>query len=579
MAVTRGSRNAWFTLPGAMPTDRSGSGGGRQAEIGGTGRVQPEPSASPRPLRHPAGPRTALALVAIALLFCAHAAIYHGWIEDDAFITFRYARHLVQGAGLVFNPGERLEGYSNFAWVLVSAAALKFGAAPEVVARLLGLLAGLGALLLSWRLARLMLPNGGRAALLAPGLLAFSPVLTRHCVNGLETGAYACAVTGALCLAARRRAAADGGERPGRIANVGLAALLLLLTLLRPEGVLPALAIGIWAFRPRVAPAPLAALLLFFAYTTWRWVYFGTPLSNTFRFKMTGGGRAAWDGLNYSLDFLRHNGGAALVALTLAPLLRPPVMHVWRLAAAVVALQAGVAIAAGGDWMMHYRFFAPVLPTLAAAAAAGLGVLAGGGDAWPRGQRRLLRIVLAAGLLAAGSGIYKNEREVMRVVLPALDTDLYLAQGYRRVGLWLRENTPPAGTVAISDVGAVGWYGERPILDMFGLTDAQIVRRPGRVHFKTDPAGVLARVPEFVVLVPAVDVCGNLTFMRLPDRELYALPAFQADYRLVQKIELGWADEQAFIYRRTVPWRRGRRDHGRRGERRPDRRGPGLHAD
>ncbi len=36
------------------------------------------------------------------------------FVQDDAFISFRYARHLVEGHGLVWNPGERVEGYTNF---------------------------------------------------------------------------------------------------------------------------------------------------------------------------------------------------------------------------------------------------------------------------------------------------------------------------------------------------------------------------------------------------------------------------------------------------------------------------------
>ncbi len=36
------------------------------------------------------------------------------FIQDDAFISFRYAENLVQGKGLVYNEGERVEGYTNF---------------------------------------------------------------------------------------------------------------------------------------------------------------------------------------------------------------------------------------------------------------------------------------------------------------------------------------------------------------------------------------------------------------------------------------------------------------------------------
>ena len=44
------------------------------------------------------------------------------FLSDDAFISFRYVRNLLEGHGLVFNPGEYVEGYSNFLWILELAA-------------------------------------------------------------------------------------------------------------------------------------------------------------------------------------------------------------------------------------------------------------------------------------------------------------------------------------------------------------------------------------------------------------------------------------------------------------------------
>ncbi|MGO8788779.1 MAG: hypothetical protein ACLQVL_15550 [Terriglobia bacterium] len=40
------------------------------------------------------------------------------WGLDDAFISYRYAENLARGEGLVFNPGERVEGYSNLLYLL-----------------------------------------------------------------------------------------------------------------------------------------------------------------------------------------------------------------------------------------------------------------------------------------------------------------------------------------------------------------------------------------------------------------------------------------------------------------------------
>ena len=61
---------------------------------------------------------------------CAFFWVTSGWMSeftDDAFISFRYARHLIDGQGLVYNPGERVEGFSNLLWVLAMAAGYAVG--------------------------------------------------------------------------------------------------------------------------------------------------------------------------------------------------------------------------------------------------------------------------------------------------------------------------------------------------------------------------------------------------------------------------------------------------------------------
>src|SRR5262245_20471697 len=86
----------------------------------------------PRRTRIPPG-------VYVLLALCAAALGLHVWryafLCDDAFISFRYARNLAQGYGLVFNPGfERVEGYSNFLWVIILALGQFLGFAPHVAA-------------------------------------------------------------------------------------------------------------------------------------------------------------------------------------------------------------------------------------------------------------------------------------------------------------------------------------------------------------------------------------------------------------------------------------------------------------
>lgn len=67
----------------------------------------------------------------IVVAVAAAMAVRYAWICDDAFISFRYARHLVEGHGLVFNPGERVEGMTNLLWTLGCALGLKLGVPAE----------------------------------------------------------------------------------------------------------------------------------------------------------------------------------------------------------------------------------------------------------------------------------------------------------------------------------------------------------------------------------------------------------------------------------------------------------------
>lgn len=66
-------------------------------------------------------------------------AWWNRFIQDDAFISFRYAEHLATGQGLVWFPGDRIEGYTNFLWTLLMAIPMLLGWEPILFAQLLGM--------------------------------------------------------------------------------------------------------------------------------------------------------------------------------------------------------------------------------------------------------------------------------------------------------------------------------------------------------------------------------------------------------------------------------------------------------
>ena len=101
--------------------------------------------------------RALVFLAAICLIYLAHAFYYWDWVEDDAFISLRYAQNFVDGSGLVFNLGEPVEGYSNLAWVLYAAMAIKMNLDPLLILKMTAILAGLLTLVLAWRTVGILL--------------------------------------------------------------------------------------------------------------------------------------------------------------------------------------------------------------------------------------------------------------------------------------------------------------------------------------------------------------------------------------------------------------------------------------
>lgn len=86
-------------------------------------------------------------------------AFYRQLLVDDAFISFRYARNLIDGRGLVWNPGEYLEGYSNFLWLMMIAAGMKLGWEPEGFSFVLSIPFHLSGLVATFFLSRLVLSS------------------------------------------------------------------------------------------------------------------------------------------------------------------------------------------------------------------------------------------------------------------------------------------------------------------------------------------------------------------------------------------------------------------------------------
>ena len=214
------------------------------------------------------------------------------FLTDDAFISFRYTRNLLEGHGLVFNPGEYVEGYTNFLWILELAAIWGvFGLRPEHAAPWLSVaytIATIAAIL--WWVARLpSLRNRGLVGWMALGLLCSSATFAVWTSSGgLETRQFTFfIVTAVVCLSLYRYS-----RRGLLIASLSLAAAALT----RPEGLMLAACCFGWFAVQRVVSVrrinsrlvrdliPLVApfLILVAAHFLFRYAYYGEWLPNTY---------------------------------------------------------------------------------------------------------------------------------------------------------------------------------------------------------------------------------------------------------------------------------------------------------
>src|SRR5262245_34769901 len=277
------------------------------------------PAATPRP-RLGTTRDFALGLTFVALAFLGLVRAFAPHTVDDAWITFRYSRQWATGHGPYFNPGEHVEGYSNFLLMLLLTpvvdtwgpdAALP---AAKTIGLASALLAVLGTAMLGRRAA-----GGARwaevAGLASAALVACSSAFAFHAMSGLETSLYACLLTWGM------HGLAGGRDRDVILGGLALAAA----SLARPEApfictLACALAVAVraWAPVPVAAPrepAPAApptwravwigVLLVVVAGLAQlafrRWMYDGEWLPNTYQAKLGGSG----DRFTYVHDALR----------------------------------------------------------------------------------------------------------------------------------------------------------------------------------------------------------------------------------------------------------------------------------
>ena len=477
--------------------------------------------------------------VALAVLTSLHALTFLGTGPvDDEFIVYRYARNWLDGNGLVFNVGERVEGYTVPLWTLICALGLAVGAAPAAWTVGIGIVLNAATAFLfgrAWGLDR------GQLFGLA---LALSPALAWHAVGGLGTSLLALLLFGWFA-SYRRVLRLDASVLPA-------ACWLGAACLLRAEMVLFAAPWILLEWRRCRGGLPLLALLPVALWTGWRWSYYGRLLPVTYDVKKLPGLADVGYGLDYLLVATAGTGFLILLPLALfgAWRARGPWRAAERAAGCGLLLHTLYVVWVGGDYLPLARFLVPTLPLLYWLAARGAISTRGRAATWV-----VVLVVL---------GVQWTQ------VLVRPDLRLWEEQHHERwraVGRELRRAAEPGTSVALSPIGMIGYYSELPIVDVLGVTNTAVLEADPDLgiglkgHHRHDGAWVLSQEPDLVVpgnaLLESLDA--GVERVDLPwERSLWEAPEFAANYEAYW-MPIDASDPLIFFLRRGSPRPRGAR--------------------
>jgi len=445
----------------------------------------------------------AAALAVAGYLLVAWTSGYVGFPLDDAWIYQTYARNLAATGQLAYFPGQPSAGSTSPAWSFLLSTGTLLGLDPRFWTYLLG---AIWLAVTAWLVYRLLFrladlapgappPSPRLAALLAGLLCAVEWHLVWAAASGMETVMFA-----ALSLALLDAFFAQTG-RPAQhlpslqqeekvVRAVGLGLLAGILVLTRPEGLLLAGLVltgaAVWPWprgRVEVRNRLLASAVAlgFFAMLLAPYLAFnlrtgGSPWPNTFYAKqaeyqhvlslplrfwrvlsptLVGPQLLLLPGVAYGIYRLVRNAAAGsnrwLGLLPVAWWLALLLVYAWRLPAGY----------------QHGRYSVPTIPLLLLYGVWGTAALLR-----PRSPHLAVRVAsralpAAVALLALvfwgrGALVYRDDVALIENEMVAM-------------ARWLEANTGPDDLVAIHDLGAVGYFLDRPFVDMAGLTTPEVI--------------------------------------------------------------------------------------------------------
>ena len=481
------------------------------------------------------------AIAAIGLAVVVTARYIFPLMIDDAYITYSYARNLARFGHLVYHPTDQQLSISAPLYAVLLGIGGRLGFPIPALSNALGAASIFGSslylALLCYRQKMLW------AAVTAGLLLATSPML--WLTLGLETCFFVL-----LALAAFYHF--------GRGQYVATALLTASAILTRGDGVLVAGLLGLFYLillsatlrqarsndaaetHPRI---PWSAIVAFFVVLIPALLYltlsFGSPLPTTLQTKQ---GQAAigftgfysetsmLQGLLIMLRGWLDQSWLYVLWLPLAALgilLLPVSRWSWAIVAWGGLHFASYALLDVAPYTWYYAPLAPVAVLLAAGALQKLAEWVGADRVWAQfslGGVLLLCLMLAQAisLMAVVSGISAEHppKTLQDKVLPRGDASAF----YRAIGEWIQANTPSNATVAVNDVGIVGYFADRAMIDFLGILQPDVAQAVGRND-------LFYAIPHYLpdyIIVENTQIIYNIS--------LHGDPWFAAHYKPIKRL-------------------------------------------
>ena len=473
------------------------------------------------------------------------ASYFMPYMCDDSLIVARYAERLIDGHGLTWTDGERVEGYSNLLWTVSIAAIAAFGIDVLDAARVLGITCMVIALLAFSRayvprsLAELVPPTAAACMFASAGPVGV------WSIGGLEQPMVAAALAWALVAVFPILDGEDQSNRRALLVGIPLA----LLCWTRPDGPLfTAVFAGVtvlvfkfrrsgWVLGLRMTMLPVLAVALQLGF---RLIYYGDWLPNPAYIKAR---VRLGEGVAYLVEGWQWMVPAlVLVSLSLAAsfIFKHQRGRVILLLCCFFAWSAYV-VAIGGDIFAGRRHWVPLWLLLSFMLAPGL-------DHAIRRDRVRITIVVALTSLATIGWLHHLQRKDPKVRQAHAQIWQWEGEVLARVlGEGFRAEQP---LVAVTAAGTIPYFSKLPSLDMLGLNDRHIARqRPEKAgdlaHDHADGAYVLDRAPDLIVFSLGIPAGFDVGRSMLRDER------FKQDYTAAQFRGYVPHERDGLVYVRT----------------------------